>query len=48
MEENNKYQESLSAVQNTIANYDNKASALLTAVGIVFGFSLFSLLFFIF
>ena len=42
MEENNKYQESLSAVQNTIANYDNKASALLTAVGIVFGFSLFS------
>ena len=42
MEENNKYQESLSAVQSTIANYDNKASALLTAVGIVFGFSLFS------
>lgn len=42
MEENNKYQEILSAVQNTIANYDNKASALLTAVGIVFGFSLFS------
>ena len=38
----NKYQESLSAVQSTIANYDNKASALLTAVGIVFGFSLFS------
>lgn len=37
-----KYKESLFAVQSTIANYDNKASALLTAVGIVFGFSLFS------
>lgn len=43
MEENNKYQENLSAVQNTIANYDNKAGVLLTAVGIVFGFSLFSI-----
>ena len=40
--EDNKLKESLSAIQGTIANYDNKASALLTAVGIVFGFSLFS------
>lgn len=38
----NKYRESLVAVNATIANCDNKASALLTAVGIVFGFSLFS------
>ena len=37
-----KYKESLSAVNGTIANYDNKAGVLLTAVGIVFGFSLFS------
>ena len=43
MEENNKYQQSLSAIQGTIANYDNKAGVLLTAVGIVFGFSLFSI-----
>ena len=43
MEENNKYQESLSALQSAIANYDNKAGVLLTAVGIVFGFSLFSI-----
>lgn len=41
--EDNKYRESLSAIQNTIANYDNKAGVLLTAVGIVFGFSLFSI-----
>ena len=41
--EKNKYEQSLSAVQNTIANYDNKAGVLLTAVGIVFGFSLFSI-----
>lgn len=41
MVENN-YKESLSALNVTIANCDNKASALLTAVGIVFGFSLFS------
>ena len=39
----NKFKESLSAIQNTIANYDNKAGVLLTAVGIVFGFSLFSI-----
>ena len=39
----NKYKESLSAVNGTIANYDNKAGVLLTAVGIVFGFSLFSI-----
>lgn len=38
----NKYRESLVAVNDTIANCDNKASALLAAVGIVFGFSLFS------
>ena len=38
----NKYKESLSAINGTIANYDNKAGVLLTAVGIVFGFSLFS------
>ena len=38
----NKFKESLSAVNDTIANYDNKAGVLLTAVGIVFGFSLFS------
>ena len=41
--EDNKFKESLSAVQGTIANYDNKAGVLLTAVGIVFGFSLFSI-----
>ena len=41
--EENKYEQSLSAVQSTIANYDNKAGVLLTAVGIVFGFSLFSI-----
>ncbi len=39
----NKLEESLSAIQSTIANYDNKAGVLLTAVGIVFGFSLFSI-----
>lgn len=39
----NKFKESLSAIQSTIANYDNKAGVLLTAVGIVFGFSLFSI-----
>ena len=38
----NKYKDSLSAANGTIANYDNKAGVLLTAVGIVFGFSLFS------
>lgn len=38
----NKYRESLAAVNNTIVNCDNKASVLLTAVGIVFGFSMFS------
>ena len=32
----------MSAVQNTIASYDNKAGVLLAALGIVFGFSLFS------
>lgn len=42
MEDNN-FKESLSAIQGTIANYDNKAGVLLTAVGIVFGFSLFSI-----
>lgn len=41
--EDNKFKESLSAIQSTIANYDNKAGVLLTAVGIVFGFSLFSI-----
>lgn len=41
--EDNKYKGSLSAIQSTIANYDNKAGVLLTAVGIVFGFSLFSI-----
>ena len=41
--EDNKLKESLSAIQGTIANYDNKAGVLLTAVGIVFGFSLFSI-----
>lgn len=41
--EDNKSKESLSAIQGTIANYDNKAGVLLTAVGIVFGFSLFSI-----
>lgn len=39
----NKLKESLFAIQSTIANYDNKAGVLLTAVGIVFGFSLFSI-----
>lgn len=41
--EDNKYKECLFAIQGTIANYDNKAGVLLTAVGIVFGFSLFSI-----
>ena len=41
--EDNKFKESLSAIQGIIANYDNKAGVLLTAVGIVFGFSLFSI-----
>lgn len=41
--EDEKFKESLSAIQGTIANYDNKAGVLLTAVGIVFGFSLFSI-----
>lgn len=41
--EDNKYKDSLFAIQGTIANYDNKAGVLLTAVGIVFGFSLFSI-----
>lgn len=41
--EENKFKDSLAAIQNTIANYDNKAGVLLTAVGIVFGFSLFSI-----
>ena len=38
--EGNKFKDGLSSIQNTIANYDNKAGVLLTAVGIVFGFSL--------
>jgi hypothetical protein len=38
----NRYQESLASIQNTISNCDNKASVLLTAVGVVFGFSMFS------
>lgn len=40
--DDNKYKDSLFAIQNTIANCDNKAGVLLTALGIVFGFSLFS------
>ena len=43
MNKSDNFQESLSAIQSTIANYDNKAGVLLTAVGIVFGFSLFSI-----
>lgn len=35
--------EILEAIQNTTSNYDNKAASLLTAIGIIFGFSLFSL-----
>lgn len=38
----NRYKDSLDAVQNTISNCDSKASVLLTAVGVVFGFSIFS------
>ncbi len=38
----NRYKDSLDAVNNTISSYDNKASVLLTAVGVVFGFSMFS------
>ena len=34
--------DSLAALQATIANYDSKAATLLTAVGVIFGFSLFS------
>ncbi len=37
-----RYKESLASVQNTISNCDNKASVLLNAVGVVFGFSIFS------
>lgn len=33
----------LGAIQQTILNCDNKASSLITALGIVFGFSLFSI-----
>ena len=37
-----RYRDSLASVQSTIGNCDNKASVLLTAVGVVFGFSMFS------
>ena len=30
-------------LQQTICNYDNKATSLLTAVGVIFGFSMFSI-----
>lgn len=33
----------LDSIQHTIENCDNKASHLLTAVGIIFGFSIFSI-----
>ena len=36
------YLKSLTASLSTISNCDNKATSLLTAVGIVFGFSMFS------
>lgn len=43
MESFESYEKRLESINNTILNYDNKANALLTALGIVFGFSLFSL-----
>lgn len=39
----NELKEILFSLHQTISNYDNKAIALLSAVGIVFGFSMFSL-----
>ena len=42
MKSNKNFDTSLSSLHNTISNCDNKAGVLLTAVGIVFGFSLFS------
>lgn len=35
--------DTLQALSAMIVNYDNKATALMTAVGVVFGFSLFSI-----
>lgn len=40
---NNNIKNSLDAIQNSIASFDNKATSLLTAVGIIFSFSLLSL-----
>ena len=39
---NNK-KEVLDSIQGYIANFDNKATSLLTAIGVIFGFSLFSI-----
>ena len=43
MKETNDISKPLLSTTNTIVNYDNKANSLLTAVGIVFGFSIFSI-----
>lgn len=40
---NNNIKNSLNSIQNSIASFDNKATSLLTAVGIIFSFSLLSL-----
>lgn len=39
----NNIKNSLDSIQNSIASFDNKATSLLTAVGIIFSFSLLSL-----
>lgn len=40
---NNNIKNSLDSIQSSIASFDNKATSLLTAVGIIFSFSLLSL-----
>lgn len=40
---NNNTKNSLECIQKSIASFDNKATSLLTAVGIIFSFSLLSL-----
>lgn len=43
MKDNGCEKESLESLITTISNYDNKAGTLLAAVGVTFGFSLFSI-----
>lgn len=40
---NKNIKESLDAIQNAICSFDSKSTSLLTAVGIIFSFSLFSI-----